>query len=308
VALSIVIANFISRRLKSYKIPILAVLFVILWAILGATVYNSGKIPTMVTEVFKMGEALQKNVGESITSSASHTAVSMIRLALSGIIVLISILGGVLAFRQKQNRYLDISLLFNAVFMGFVAAAVGSGYGSELINRFYIYLLPILIYFSVKLLQYRQGLILLAVILIICLPLSFIAQYGNEEMDFLTAGYMNAADFFYVHTDGGWIDGYKPIGSSQKAETYTVLSYVELQIEGNQVLVPTQEYFTDHYEYFTHYVVISDHDKAYFEYYLNQPGLLDNLQMGLDNTVHSNLAFSNDTFSLYVSENPLATP
>jgi len=308
VALAVVISNFISRRLKSYKIPILAALFVILWAILGATVYTTGKIPTMVTEVFKMGEALQRNVGKSIASSASHTAVSMIRLALSGIIVFISILGGVISFRQKQNRYVDISLLCNAVFMGFVAAAVGSGYGSELINRFYIYLLPVLIYFSVKLLQYRQGIILLAIVLIICLPLTFIAQYGNEEMDYLTTGYMNATDFFYIHTDGGWINGYKPIGSSQKAEIYTVLGYDELEVEGNQILVPTREWLTDHNEFFTHYVVISDHDKAYFDYFINQPELMDKLQMGLDNTVHSNLAFSNNAMSLYVSQDPLATP
>ena len=302
VALSIVVTNFVSRRLQSYKIPVLAMLFVIIWAIFGATVYNSAKIPSLASEIFRLGDAFQNSIGKSINSSISHSAVSEIRIILTGMLVLTGILGGLIAFKQKQNRYLDISMLCVAISSGVVATAVGSGYGSELLNRFFIYTLPILIYFGLNLMRYRIGRFLLVVVLIICLPLTFIAQYGNQEMDYLTDGYINAADFFYSHTNGGVINGIGPLGLSQKAETYSLLDYSELQIEGDQVIVPTQSWDVDHWEYFTHYISVSDHDAAFLGFYDNQPELLDKLQLDLDKTVHCNIVFSNKNMSLYESE------
>jgi hypothetical protein len=187
------------------------------------------------------------------------------------------------------------------------AAAVGSAYGYELVNRVYIYLLPSLVYFGVKSLHYKLTITILIAILIIGLPLSFIAQYGNQVMDYLTEGYLSGANFFPEKTTNGWIDGTGPIGTMKNAEQYTAKSsYNDLEtptgqllIIDGQVQIIDSSWNKDHLDYFPHYICISNHDKAYFDYFLNQLELLNELQKSLEATDHCNLTFSNPDMQLY---------
>ncbi len=299
VAFSTSAGSFVSKRLKTAGIPLFALLFIILWAIFGASVYSAGKLPGMLENILSVGQAIQSGISNPIASSESHAAVSAVRIIFSGLILFTAVIGGLVSFKIKNNRYLDISVLSISIANVILAAVIGSGYSHELLNRFFIYLLPALAYFSVKLLHYRFTLVVLSCLLIFCLPLSFISQYGNQAMDNLTKGDMSGTHFFNEYSINGLVESTGPLGLMQQSEKYHFLSYDDLKNTGNQVSIPTAYWNIDHREYLTNYISISSRDKNYFEYYVNEPELLPKLQNLLEMTNYCNLTFINPSMRIY---------
>jgi len=302
VVLAVSVATHIFGRFKSISLPMAIGLFILAWAIYGANVYNTVKIPIMFTQLFSLMYAVQSGIGNQVVGNESHAAVSLVRVLFSGIIILISFSGGLLAFKVKQNRYLDILVLGITAANVILAVIIGSGYSHELFNRFFLYLLPALVYFGVKLLYFRITTILLTLLLIISLPLSFISQYGNEAMDYITAGNLDGAEFFNQHAVHGVITGLGPQGSMQNAEDYSKESYAELVTEDNKVDISNSIWYRGNFSNLPHYIVIDTNNRVQMDFYYNRPDLLKNIREELEVTPHYNIIFANPDMILYTSE------
>jgi hypothetical protein len=299
----ILTGSTISRKLK-ITIPILIGLFIVAWAMYGATSYTTAKIPDMVAKVFTLGEAIQKGIANPVVSSDSHAAVSLVRIIFSGMILFLALLGGLFAIKNKQDRYLDAWVLSTMIATSILTITIGSGYSHELFNRFYLYLLPGLAYFGVKLLSHRRLTIILSVVLVVGLPLSFISQYGNQAIDYLNRASLNGIYFFHDKTAYGWVHNAGPMGKLKNAEQYHEFSdYNELFNSAGQLEIVTRSWNGTFWQYFPHYISMSIFDKTYYSFYVNQPELLSELQTTLDATNISNLIFSNPDMQLYCSQN-----
>jgi hypothetical protein len=303
VAFSTSMGSFVSRRLQSIAIPLFACLFIILWAVFGAGIYNTVKIPVMIDRALTVGQAIQSGISNQISSSESHSVVSLIRLVFSGMFLLIASIGGIIAFKFKRNRYLDISVLSVLIANGILAIIIGSGYSHELFNRFFIYFLPVLVYFSVKLLDFRFTAALLAILLIIGLPFSFVSQYGNQEMDYLSSANINGVYNFQQYTSHGEITGAGPAGLMRNAEAYHTSSIDDIYNDNGDLDIKFRNWAGDPYAYLPHYVNFDNCFRARMDFYLNKPEVLLNLQKSLDTISHCNRIFSNPDMDLYLGEN-----
>jgi hypothetical protein len=259
----------------------------------------------MISLTFSIGQALDKGVVNPLGGNESHAAVAFIRIVFSAIIILLAFFGGLVSVKTKQNRYLDISVISIMMSNVVMAIVVGAGYSHELINRFFIYLLPGLVYFAVKLFDFRFSIIPLVVVLIVCLPLSFISQYGNQAMDYVTPANLSGYNLFHKNTLDGAISGAIPLGNIKNSEAYIILPYDTLEIIDGKVDIKTSLWQRDHYIYFPHYINIDNHNFSEMEFYYNQPAYLTNLQENLELTPYCNLLFSNPDMNLYEKESVL---
>jgi hypothetical protein len=299
VVLFFLTGSAISRRLKII-IPIIIVLFVMVWAMYGATFYTTAKIPDMLSKVFSLNDAIQSGITNPVVSSDSRASVSLVRIIFSGLILLLGLIGGLVAVKNKQNRYIDVWVLSTMVAISILTITIGSGYSHELFNRFYLYLLPGLAYFGIKLLNHRVLTVILSVILIIGLPLAFISQYGNQAMDYLTPANLNGINFFHEETSHGWVDNAGPMGKLKNTEQYRDFKdYNELVNADGQLEIIIRSWNGTAWDYFPHYISFSTSDKAYYSFYVNQPELLNQLQQSLDVADNCNLIFSNPDMQLY---------
>ncbi len=186
VAVAVTATRFVSRRVKYLNLLILAVLFVGAWSIYGAAVYFDWSLSDFVTKALRLDEAAQKGVLNPLTGSPAHSAVAQVRVIFSGLFVLMAALGGLIAWRLKDNRRADITVLAIAAGCGIAAAGVGGSYLHELFQRVFVFLLPVMAYFGVKLLQRRAAAAVLYLLLLVAIPLCFVAKYGSQSMDYLS--------------------------------------------------------------------------------------------------------------------------
>jgi hypothetical protein len=207
-----------------------------------------------------------------------------------------------IALKVRNNRYLDVSVLCIALSNSVLAVGIGSGYSHELFNRFFLYMLPAFVYFGIKLLHFRLTVTLLVLILIIGLPLSFISQYGNQAMDYITPGNVDAAKFFNKHSAHGVITGTGPLGSMQNAEGFKTESAIDLHIKDNNIDLSTSIWQAWSLFDIPHYINVDDHNLAQMDFYFNKPETLPNLEKTLEDTPHYNVIFNNPDMRLYINE------
>lgn len=298
VALAISVGIYVSRRMTSPKVLIIAALFIAAWSMYGAGTYFDHKLSDFIEQSFRMDEAFQQGIVNPVSGNESHAAVSKVRIIHSGLILALGILGGLLSFRLKRERYTDIFVLAITTACALTAVAIAIGYSHELFNRFFLFLLPCIAYFGVKLLHSRATAIVLGILLVITLPLAFISQHGNQTMDYLSTSYISGARFFHERTIEGWVDGDNPLGRMQNREKYNLPEpYEELEWEDN-----TFTYAKGAYDNLPHYICISAHDRAVDDFFRNEPIRLKDIEEAFQTTTNVNLAFANPQFSLYVHE------
>jgi hypothetical protein len=307
VMLAIVVGLFLSQGIKSYKLIVVITLFILAWSMLGAVNYFGSRIPAMIGQVMNIEQAIENGIINPVSGSEARAAVSSIRILFSGLILSAAILGVIITFKAKLNRLHDFPLLIIAAACTVAALIVGTGYNHELFTRFFLYLLPFLAYFGIKLLYYKATFAILAIILVITFPLSFISQYGNEQMDYISPGNLSGYFFFHEHTEHGVVDGYKPIGYIKNQEKYRIEpAFQSLTDESGQIdithIIRISRYWIGFYERLRHlpfYLCLSNHDKEVETYYENNPGLIEDLKSKFNANENFNLMFMNPDMSLY---------
>ncbi len=300
VALAVTGTLFVTRRMKSLNLLILAVLFVGAWSIYGAAVYFEWNLADFVTKALRLDEAAQRGVLNPLSGSAAHSAVAQVRVIFSGLFVLMTVAGALLTWRRKRIVYNDITVVAVAVGCGIAAVGVGGGYLHELFQRVFVFLLPVMAYFGVKLLQHRAGVVALCMLLVAAVPLCFVAKYGSQSMDYISRGYFAGAETFHEKTQGGYIVGGFPIGSVKYYERYgKALSYDDLVWEDGEL-----ERFGSlgSPDVAPRYVCISDHDRAMMDFYYNEPEAAGEIAGAMNGATNCSLVYANPNLVLYIRE------
>lgn len=289
-----------SRRVRVPGLVLLGVLFIAVWTLYGAMSYFEWRVPHFLEMGFRIDEATGAGILNPLSGDESHATVALTRILFSGLILGLAVLGGILGWRLKNNRFADVTVLAIVAGCGLAAIAVGAGYRHELYQRFFVFLLPALAYFGVKLLQTRPTTVILVLVLLVALPFVFVAKYGNQRIDHLSAGYRSGAAFFQEKTSGGCIVGEFPIGRMANYERYRFLpsyeAYEDLQWEDGRPVLDIDCSLAPQY------VCISNHDRVELAYYWNKPGLIDDVEDSLNSAADFHMVYASPEMSLYVHE------
>ncbi|MGB2853613.1 MAG: hypothetical protein WBC55_04090 [Dehalococcoidia bacterium] len=300
VGLAIAAALYVARRMWSSNPVIIAAVFIAVWSIYGAIYYFEWGLPAFLEQGFRLDIATQVGIVNPLSGSESHAAVSAARIILSGLYAAVALLGAILAWKFRNNTYADITVLAIAVGCGIAAIVVGAGYGVELYQRFFIFLLPAMAYFGVKLLHFRAIAVILCIVLLIALPLSFVARYGNQTIDYLTPAYLSGADFFQDNTTHGYVTGENPIGRMKYREEYRLVpSFEELEWENDELVRVGRRIDPS-----PHYICISNHDRATYTFYYDEPQFIDGIESSLQDATNCNLVYANPDLRLYLHDAP----
>lgn len=300
VGLATTAALYASKRVRSSNLVILAAVFIVAWSLYGAASFFNWELPIFVRQGLRIDVGTEKSVLNPLSGSEAHAAVAKVRIIFSGLFSAIAILGALLAWRLRKSRYNDITVLAIAVGCGFSAVGIGAGYTHELYQRFFVFFLPVIAYFGVKLLHLRATVVLLCLLLLLALPLAFVAKHGNQTMDYLSPGYFSGASFFQDNTSGGYIVGGSPLGSMKYYERYKPdFSFDDLQWQDDK-LVPFG--YGGPFDVAPRYICISSHNRAMYSFYYNEPQLIDHIESSLNATVNCDLVYANRDLRLYVDE------
>lgn len=300
VGLAVTGTLFITRRVKSLNLLALAVLFVGAWSIYGAAVYFDWSLSQFVTQALRLDEAAQKGVLNPLSGSEAHSAVAGARVIFSGLFVLLTAAGAFAAWRFKRMAHHDVTMVAVVAGCGIAAVVVGGSYLHELFQRVFVFVLPVIAYFGVKLLQGRATAVALCLFLLVAAPLSFVAKYGSQSMDYLSPGYFAGAEMFHQKTQGGYVIGGAPIGSLKYYERYGKdLGYGALEWrDGELVRFGT----LGDPDIAPRYVIISDHDRAVMDFYYNSPQAATEITAAMEASTNCSKVYANPDLVLYILE------
>lgn len=294
VGLATVAILYILRRLTSQKLVVISAVFIAAWSMYGAATYFGWHLVDWVQESFKIGSAASAQA-VSLTGNRAHVATSMVRVVFSAMLFGLVALGAFIAWKRRNNTYADITVI--AIIAGSLVAAivVGAGYGYELYQRIFLFILPAMVYFAVKLLDFRTGSVILCLFLVIALPLGFISRYSNQKLDYLSPAYYAASDVFHENSTPGYTTGIIHNRDVEKYDTWWKYERLEFNNDG---LV----YGGGRYDVSPHYISINDHTRQIYTYFRNKPQFIDDIKNSLDKATNCNLVFANADASLYLHE------
>jgi hypothetical protein len=303
VAFALAAGAYVNHKRVSLIMLIAVALIIISWNMFGASGFLDQTLAYKLNSGLRLDEALLKGPIGSVTGSDAYAAVSRMKIVFSAILLAIAVAGGILALRSKSEKRTDYFVLCAAGMCVLVAGMVGGGYGGEIFNRFFLYLLPFVAYFGIKLLYRRNWAICLTIVIAGTMPLSFIAQHGNQTNDYLSNGYVNGVNFFADNTSDGWIEGVTPLGQTKNIEKYhtSLYPFKDLKWSGNELDLHerrTNPVLGDAPDY----ICLSNHDEANQTYRNNSPGLVSDLRGSLEKTTNADLVFSNGDMSMYIHE------
>jgi hypothetical protein len=301
VGLALIAALYFSRRFSSYKLLVVVAVLICAWSMYGADWWFGSHLTGMIGQGFNVGEAASEGLANPFFGNQAHTAVVVVRLLLSALLVIITLIGLFLARKQQNTRYADITVIAIAIGFIIVSFAVAGGYANIVFQRFLLFLMPLMAYFGVKLLRLKFSAVILCILLIIALPMTFISIYGNQRNDYLSPAYLKSATFFQDKVSSGYVTALMPFGQMKNIEQYPIFpTYEQLTWKDNELEETILR--------LRHYILISNHDRETYDYLYNKPQFITNINDSMETATNCNLVFENGDATLYLYEKPGVTP
>jgi hypothetical protein len=263
------------------------------WAIFSTIGFFDSRFLTFITEIFRLDLGTQASLLDD-KGSDSRQAVAIVRILFSGLILVSAIAGGLLSWKLTGWTAKDRFALAVLVGMGLAAIIVGGGYGMELYQRFYFFMLPSLCYFAVKLLIFRYTRLVFPMILLISLPLTVISQYGSQAMDYLSPSFLTGAYFFHDKTSDGVVTGVTPIGRLRNHEKYIKISFTQLEHQLQRTA--RQDYLN---VISPDYVVITDYARSRYAFFNNDEHIIDDIERELNKPGPYTLVYNNQEVKIF---------
>jgi hypothetical protein len=189
----------IGRR-RSPVIGAIAAVFYSAWLIYLATAYFNSQIPLLAKRLLRFDELWFWNVARAQRlGSADHISVVSIRIWYTVAAGLIALWGLVISrkYRDSADR------TFLAMGVGVAAVLPLQVYQNELFSRLFLYVSPVLAYFSAKPLRGRVTQVVLVAVLVVALPFGVISLHGNQMVDRVSVGQRAFWRFLERKTDRG---------------------------------------------------------------------------------------------------------
>ena len=189
-----VAALVVFDRCTLRSLPVLMAVMIGSWISFMTVSFLSGHLSTLTGDVGQVSGVVSANVSSRFQGSPEHALVLISKVVMALVVWGLAFLGGV---RRLWNGRRDVTLaLLAAVPFSLIAL---QSYGGEMMLRVYLFALPWMVFFVAALFYPRpesgrswranmaMGLMSLAL-----LGGFLIARYGNERMDYITAGDVTA--------------------------------------------------------------------------------------------------------------------
>lgn len=289
VSLAMVAAlTILYRKRISFNLVIIAAVLGAAWTLYQTPAILNQYLPQFADRAFNIWVILGDlfgNVGETggIVGSASHRAVASLRILFSGMFVVITIIGFMMGLRSRENRTIDYA--FIAIGLGAILGGVSGLYPQEMVQRTWYFMLPVVAYFGVKLLNRRVTATLLILLLVAALPLHFIAHYGNQASDYRTPSHIAGY---------AWRD--IVIEKSPRDEAL----FRHLDLKGDLLLFSNEDSTWSRFPTEDHYFPISQRMVDYYDFQRDQPDLVDKVWTWARNSDFYDSIYSNPEYNLYI--------
>jgi len=188
------------RKRRSPPILTMMLGFVILaWQLYYSVVFFGNSMPTFFDQAMKFDLMWSRNVSRAQMGSSGHLAVVNIRMwltVLTGIVAL-----GGLALMRRFRLPRDGTLVIMGLGIGIMLPF--QFYGNEFLSRLLMYILPVMAYFTVRLLRTRVTALVLVLALLVAIPFGIVGLHGNAMADTISPNQRAYWHFLEDNTVGG---------------------------------------------------------------------------------------------------------
>jgi hypothetical protein len=248
---------------------------------------------------FEPEQVMETEIFTRSGGSDSHAIVARNRLLLSGIFALFGLAGVILSFwnRRSWKIAVPIMAIVLAPFLLLFIAPIFKTYPGELHSFLYLFSLPSMAFFAIKLLENKIMAVMLCVILVSIIPLHVVAHYGNQDLDYFSPAQSAELDFFDAHTISGYVTGANPSGRKQNIEQYTIINFIKLHWQDDML---SADYKLK--KELPHYVGISRYDIEWYEFLSGDTQFLDKTRELLDNSTKYSYIYDNRESQLWIRD------
>jgi len=286
---------FTKEKKQGLTILILSTVILITWSIYQTTVFFDNNVSIFLEHVFKFDFIQNTSLTGGVTGSIGHQTMVFIRGLFSIVLGTIGIVGGILSTRTSNHQ----DRLFFALVAGIILMLPFGFYQYEFIERIFLFMLPVLAFFGIKLLRIKVLGIILIMILIVCIPFSVISFYGNQTIDNVSLNQRAYWNFLREKTvsgallgggipPGGWTMGYKDRYLIQFGVLTNVLKGDNIPLTGWQITS------------MPNYFALSDFEQAYLAFIRNNAESVPKTNDLLFKSLDYNFIYENNEVTTYV--------
>jgi hypothetical protein len=198
------------------------------------------------------------------------------------------------------KRDLKATISLAAVTLIPVPLAILSGYyAEEIITRIYVYIMPGIAYFGTRLFDINKRIIavVICLLLLVAIPVKLMAAYGNQELDYFSAGQRDGLFFFHEESSQGIVIGGWPMGELKNIENYLNLDLDNLERYDVRLDIPPGLWPAERI-----YIAISRQNRARYEWYQGNTDFIDEIESKLQETPNFDRIYYNPDLEIYVTE------
>jgi hypothetical protein len=273
------IAFFLVRKVRERPLVTLGAVFFVGWLIYGATAWFEASLPDFISNAFKL-EHFGRGYTEAVAGGGMHRVAVWLKLASGALVVGIALAGGFLGRKSKGDNKFDVAMLalvIGYLILGLIVMPAYTGFNLRVL----FYLLPVVAYFGVKLLNLKRGAAILCLSLLPILPLFFIANYGNAAIEIFSQPHITGMHFVEEYRTHGAITG------TISGGTLRQLSWKDNELTGQ----------------YPNYICVDRYWENGYELVYDDPTIKE-IHAHLENTTNCNLIYANPDVCFYLYEHP----
>lgn len=318
--LGAVLGLWLRRRIELTTVVILA-LFIAAWTMHGAVTFFEGNLPFFIEHALRLDEMWRYSFVERIVSAnPAHDFLNKVRVWHTATFLAIAFLGAILGLRARKNRETHLTVLAMAIGIVAVMVIIAFAYRHEIIDKTYLFGMPLIAYFGIKLLSHKITAILLCICLLVT-PVSWMAShYANEYTDTIFQPNLKGLYFFKEHASPGgtltgnyfswgWLPGvgpetqyryppqaFIPAGVFlEHPKLYKGVPFEQLRFENDEVA-----YNSEIEVVYPHYIGISRRDKGIYYWIWNKLEVINQIESLINDAKNCNLIYANPDMKLYI--------
>lgn len=314
---------FFRKRLELGTVIIFTVL-IASWIIYYATTFFEYNLAFFVEHAFRLGEIWQYSFVERVTViNPAHAFLNQVRTWYTVLFLVIGFLGFILGLTANEKKETHLTILAIGIGIVALASTVGFSYKHEIIDKTYLFGIPLIAYFGANLLNRKATALLLCIILVIAPPIYIASHYANQLSDLASPANREGFNFVKDHgtaegTISGnyynwgsikWSDSNAPAFSSKPVafvvgryylehpELYQGVLFEQLRFEHNQL-----HYREGVQVIYPHYIAVSQRDKGIYYWNFDNLDFVNDIEKSLNNARNCNLVYTNPDMVAYVVE------
>ncbi len=283
------------------------------WTIYETATFFNTNLPNYLKTMFEFRTAIIGALsGKLIAGSESHQTVAFIRVLLMIVIAGVCFVGAIIRLKTTRDKSKDLNIISMLIGLSLIAITAGALTGG-IFTRIYGFVLLPLIYFGVWLFQNKLSRVILCLVLVVLLPMHFIAQEGNQVSDYIPTTYVRGLYFFHEHTNSGIVSEVRgiaegdplPFGGFMNRDNYYELRYFyPSYVEDFITSINNGRFGIDLPGFTTCYVVADDSlDGPVINYLTGDPDIADRVHEALRNSMNAAAVYTNGDVTVYALSN-----